>query len=152
SFGKGSVQTIFELPGERALKLTIARYYTPTGRSIQNTGIMPDVWLQPVFRGEDNANLLGPFRYKNERFLPNHLAGDSLTLLDMQPDIRAYYLADEREVDADRPIESDRELEAGITIIKKLRSVYERGVPDASFRASHWLALAAPEIKALSSR
>ena len=42
SFGKGSVQTIFDLPGGSALKLTISRYYTPSGRSIQALGITPD--------------------------------------------------------------------------------------------------------------
>ena len=49
SFGKGSVQTVFELPGQRAIKLTIARYYTPKGRTIQNEGITPDVLFQPVY-------------------------------------------------------------------------------------------------------
>ncbi|HEY3307119.1 MAG TPA: S41 family peptidase [Desulfuromonadaceae bacterium] len=43
SFGKGSVQSIFPLPGNAALKLTTARYYTPSGRSIQAKGITPDV-------------------------------------------------------------------------------------------------------------
>ena len=43
SFGKGSVQTIYELPGGSALKLTISRYYTPSGRSIQAQGIIPDL-------------------------------------------------------------------------------------------------------------
>ncbi|MEE4251782.1 MAG: S41 family peptidase [Alcanivoracaceae bacterium] len=43
SFGKGSVQTILPLHGDRALKLTTARYYTPNGRSIQAEGIAPDI-------------------------------------------------------------------------------------------------------------
>jgi carboxyl-terminal processing protease len=43
SFGKGSVQTILPLHGDRALKLTTARYYTPNGRSIQAEGIVPDI-------------------------------------------------------------------------------------------------------------
>lgn len=43
SFGKGSVQTILPLHGDRALKLTTARYYTPKGRSIQAEGIVPDI-------------------------------------------------------------------------------------------------------------
>jgi len=43
SFGKGSVQTIIPLPGQGAMRLTTARYYTPSGRSIQAVGIEPDI-------------------------------------------------------------------------------------------------------------
>ena len=43
SFGKGSVQTIVPLPGHGAMRLTTARYYTPSGRSIQAEGIEPDI-------------------------------------------------------------------------------------------------------------
>jgi carboxyl-terminal processing protease len=46
TFGKGSVQTIIELPGGAGLKLTTARYYTPSGRSIQAQGIEPDVRVE----------------------------------------------------------------------------------------------------------
>lgn len=51
SFGKGSVQTIVPLPGDVAMRLTTARYYTPSGRSIQKTGISPDI-LVPMARIE----------------------------------------------------------------------------------------------------
>jgi len=43
TFGKGSVQTVIPLPGHGAMRLTTARYYTPSGRSIQGTGIEPDI-------------------------------------------------------------------------------------------------------------
>ena len=43
SFGKGSVQTIIPLPGNGAMRLTTARYYTPSGKSIQAEGIVPDI-------------------------------------------------------------------------------------------------------------
>lgn len=43
SFGKGSVQTVMPLPGYGAMRLTTARYYTPSGRSIQAAGIEPDI-------------------------------------------------------------------------------------------------------------
>jgi carboxyl-terminal processing protease len=46
TFGKGSVQTIFELPGGAGMRLTTMRYYTPSGRSIQAQGIRPDVLIQ----------------------------------------------------------------------------------------------------------
>jgi carboxyl-terminal processing protease len=47
SFGKGSVQTIIPLDGRGALRLTTARYYTPSGRSIQAEGIEPDMVVEP---------------------------------------------------------------------------------------------------------
>jgi carboxyl-terminal processing protease len=46
SFGKGSVQTILPLGDETALRLTTARYYTPSGRSIHEHGIDPDVVIE----------------------------------------------------------------------------------------------------------
>jgi carboxyl-terminal processing protease len=48
SFGKGSVQTIIPVSGGGAMRLTTARYYTPSGRSIQATGIEPDITVQPA--------------------------------------------------------------------------------------------------------
>jgi carboxyl-terminal processing protease len=48
SFGKGSVQTIQELRNGSAVKLTTARYFTPNGRSIQATGIVPDIKLNTL--------------------------------------------------------------------------------------------------------
>ncbi|TWW09014.1 Peptidase S41 [Planctomyces bekefii] len=152
SFGKGSVQTIFELPGERALKLTIARYYTPMGRSIQNVGIIPDIWLQPVSKGDSNENLFGPFRYKNERFLRNHLTveehptdkPDSFR----QPITKAYYLT-ENSLDQDSDSKKhDPELDLALKIFEKVRKTYGNQIPDGTGRASHWLGLAGPTIKA----
>jgi carboxyl-terminal processing protease len=63
SFGKGSVQTLFPLPGYGAIRLTTARYYTPSGRSIQGIGITPNVEVQqtrnppPHFAPEHEADL-----------------------------------------------------------------------------------------------
>jgi carboxyl-terminal processing protease len=64
SFGKGSVQTIIPLPGNGALRLTTARYFTPSGRSIQGVGITPNVEVEasptpePQFGSEHEADLL----------------------------------------------------------------------------------------------
>jgi carboxyl-terminal processing protease len=55
SFGKGSVQTIISLPGGTAIRLTTARYYTPSGRSIQAKGIEPDI-IVPQSRIENLEN------------------------------------------------------------------------------------------------
>ena len=63
SFGKGSVQTIIPLPGHGAMRLTTARYYTPSGRSIQDEGIEPDIVvaaakieLPPAKKGAKSAD------------------------------------------------------------------------------------------------
>ncbi len=48
SFGKGSVQTVIPLPGHGAMRLTTARYFTPSGRSIQGKGIDPDILVEPA--------------------------------------------------------------------------------------------------------
>jgi carboxyl-terminal processing protease len=56
SFGKGSVQTILPLGNNTAIKLTTARYFTPKGRSIQATGIVPDIVAEdPATAGQDNT-------------------------------------------------------------------------------------------------
>jgi carboxyl-terminal processing protease len=57
SFGKGSVQSVLPLPGDGALRLTTALYYTPSGRSIQGVGITPDIYL-PAPRHEQVANIV----------------------------------------------------------------------------------------------
>ena len=53
SFGKGSVQTVMPLRGDGAMRLTTARYYTPSGRSIQALGVSPDIVVQQPRRQPD---------------------------------------------------------------------------------------------------
>ncbi len=156
SFGKGSVQTIFELPGERALKLTIARYYTPGGYSIQNVGIIPDIWLQPVAKTDINENLFGPYRYKNERFLHHHLNFEDTAQADAKvrlPSRKAYYLADHvGEEDSGEPRVQDQEMEMALKVIAKIKDTYGNKLPAGTSRASHWLGLAGPVIAATSDK
>ena len=57
TFGKGSVQTVRQLGPDTALKITTARYYTPSGRSIQAKGIMPDVLIDDTLEGSPYAVL-----------------------------------------------------------------------------------------------
>jgi carboxyl-terminal processing protease len=66
TFGKGSVQTLLPLDNGDSVKLTTARYYTPSGKSIQALGIVPDVVLQP------DGNGGRPARF-SEATLPGHL-------------------------------------------------------------------------------
>ena len=66
SFGKGSVQTVLPLPGNTAIKLTTARYFTPSGRSIQAKGIAPDIVVEESANGATSMRL-------READLENHL-------------------------------------------------------------------------------
>ena len=81
SFGKGSVQTVMPMPGSGAMKLTTARYYTPSGRSIQALGISPDIIVeQPRRVAEDDEEATDtPRRSRSEADLRGSLNNDSLT-------------------------------------------------------------------------
>jgi carboxyl-terminal processing protease len=70
TFGKGSVQTVLPLPNNTAVKLTTARYYTPSGRSIQAKGIEPDVVV------EESPNGAEPHDRIREADLERHLIND----------------------------------------------------------------------------
>ena len=70
TFGKGSVQTVRPLSADTALKITTARYYTPSGKAIQAKGVVPDVWLDETADG----NVFAALRMR-EADLQKHLAG-----------------------------------------------------------------------------
>lgn len=72
TFGKGSVQTILPLKEDNALKLTTARYYTPSGRSIQAEGIEPDIMLERIEIKEKQKQNFEPVK---ESSLSGHLMG-----------------------------------------------------------------------------
>ncbi len=74
SFGKGSVQTIIPLGANGAIRLTTARYYTPSGRSIQAKGIEPDVVVEQELPPELQTKL--PGRSPSEASLRGHLKGE----------------------------------------------------------------------------
>jgi carboxyl-terminal processing protease len=78
TFGKGSVQTIRPLSGDAAVKLTTARYYTPSGRSIQARGILPDVPVDETAEG-DGLNALRMREADLQRHLSNDRDGEQAT-------------------------------------------------------------------------
>jgi len=73
SFGKGSVQTIIPMGDKGALRLTTALYYTPSGNSIQGTGIEPDIKVEQPLPEE----LQGKVRTEGESALPGHIKGQN---------------------------------------------------------------------------
>ncbi len=80
SFGKGSVQTVMPLRSGGAMRLTTARYYTPSGRSIQALGVSPDIVVeQPVAHPDDAAEEDNGRPSRSEADLRGRLENDSLT-------------------------------------------------------------------------
>ncbi|TCL00613.1 carboxyl-terminal processing protease [Shimia isoporae] len=80
SFGKGSVQTVMPLRGDGAMRLTTARYYTPSGRSIQALGVSPDIVVeQPRRAPETEEEEDTSRRFNGEADLRGSLNNDSLT-------------------------------------------------------------------------
>jgi carboxyl-terminal processing protease len=84
SFGKGSVQTVIPLPGDGAMRLTTARYYTPSGRSIQGLGITPDVPVQET--REERATFGGEKEADYNRILTNQ-GGTGQQVLPLRTDL-----------------------------------------------------------------
>jgi carboxyl-terminal processing protease len=74
SFGKGSVQTVMPLDNGDALKLTTARYYTPNDRSIQASGLVPDIRVADDEVLRSAADSRPSPRELRERDLPGHLS------------------------------------------------------------------------------
>ncbi|PKN42956.1 MAG: peptidase S41 [Deltaproteobacteria bacterium HGW-Deltaproteobacteria-18] len=105
TFGKGSVQTIMPLSDGSAVKLTIALYYTPNGRSIQAEGIDPDVELPFVVAAED-ATLPRDFREAN---LSKHLDNPNGET-ELNPE----------ELEAKEALARDNQLRIGLSMVKSL--------------------------------
>ncbi|MGQ0610092.1 MAG: S41 family peptidase [Paracoccaceae bacterium] len=83
SFGKGSVQTLIPIRDQGAMRLTTARYYTPSGRSIQSLGVMPDIVVaQPVTpppTAEEAAAAEAEAKGRSEADLRGAISNDSMT-------------------------------------------------------------------------
>jgi carboxyl-terminal processing protease len=92
SFGKGSVQVPFEMEGGSYLKLTVAKYYTPSGRSIQAEGIAPDVAVESrdAPKADEETALLAAL--PDERDLAGHLAPERSGAAPEDPRIDDYQL------------------------------------------------------------
>ncbi len=81
SFGKGSVQTLVPVRGDGAMRLTTARYYTPSGRSIQALGVAPDIVVnQPIVAPVDpDAPVVEEPKQRSEADLRGIISNDSMT-------------------------------------------------------------------------
>jgi len=121
SFGKGSVQTIVPLQGNGAMRLTTARYYTPSGRSIQNLGISPDIIVEqprpaPV---DEDAEEDTPTNGRSEADLRGTLSNDSLS----EEEIEQIEEDRERAETAAALRDEDYQLAYAIDILKGLNAL-----------------------------
>jgi carboxyl-terminal processing protease len=124
SFGKGSVQTVMPLAGDGAMRLTTARYYTPSGRSIQALGVSPDIVVQqpeppPADTTAEEETPSAAVTDRSEGDLRGALTNDSLT-----EDERTQIEADRaRAEESARLREEDYQLAYAIDILKGLSAL-----------------------------
>ncbi|MDB9944293.1 S41 family peptidase, partial [Octadecabacter sp.] len=119
SFGKGSVQTVMPLRGDSAMRLTTARYYTPSGRSIQALGISPDIIVEQP-RIDPTAEVVQEERNtRSEADLRGSLSNDSLT----EDEIEQIQADRMRAEDAAALREEDYQLAYAIDILKGLSAL-----------------------------
>ncbi|SLN28570.1 putative CtpA-like serine protease [Pseudoruegeria aquimaris] len=122
SFGKGSVQTVMPLRGDGAMRLTTARYYTPSGRSIQALGVAPDIIVEQPRRRpepeEDEPRSEADFS-RSEADLRGSLKNDSIS-----EDERKQLEEEERKVEETAKLrEEDYQLAYAIDILKGLSAL-----------------------------
>jgi carboxyl-terminal processing protease len=121
TFGKGSVQTVVPLPNGAGVRLTTARYYTPSGRSIQATGIVPDMII-PYEEKEITGQGSSPDTRLREEDLPHHFKNNSHKKVDEQGQEKKKKVQSENLVIneiLDRLAE-DNQLHAALFILKNM--------------------------------
>lgn len=121
TFGKGSVQTILPMANETALKLTTARYYTPSGRSIQANGIKPDIQIERVKLAERDD----PGDTLSEADLSGHLENDTIPAAD--PKTQGIEALDKAEQDKKPLATTDYELYEALNLLKGIVLMGQRG-------------------------
>ncbi|MFO8126490.1 S41 family peptidase [Yoonia sp.] len=119
SFGKGSVQTVVPLSQDGAMRLTTARYYTPSGRSIQALGISPDIIVEQPSPREDDGEETEERTQRSEAGLRGSLENDSLT----EDEIRQIEEDRARAEAAAALREDDYQLAYAIDILKGLNAL-----------------------------
>ena len=124
SFGKGSVQTVIPLPGHGAMRLTTARYYTPSGISIQAKGISPDIEVEVakiepidfgIVREED---IRGALDKKQEDDKANKIADNEDNISGTLSNDNETSLGDSLDVSEKRQDEIDFQLSRALDLIR----------------------------------
>lgn len=127
TFGKGSVQTLLPLTQETAVRLTTARYYTPSGRSVQEGGITPDIEVPQL--SDPDYKTRPKFRESDlRRHLINELkVDDEVVQDDGKPDPRYSKSAEELEKEGVK----DFQLHYAVRTIARVGQVQQAGLPAA---------------------
>ncbi len=121
TFGKGSVQTILPLKDGDALKLTTARYYTPSGRSIQADGITPDIMLESLELKKKESNGIDPLKEAN---LSRHLSnGSKEEKKDDTKEAKSKDKKSEKVTDSESLAQTDFELYEALNLLKGITLV-----------------------------
>ena len=92
SFGKGSVQMLYNFQDGSALKLTVAQYLTPGDLSIQGVGIVPDISISPMTVDQEDMDLQVDTLFMRESELPSHLTNESANKTKKPAVVLGYYL------------------------------------------------------------
>ena len=124
SFGKGSVQTILPLAPDKAMKLTTSLYFTPNGRSIQATGIVPDVIVEEAFLTKKSRDIRQYVESDLEGHIPsvNKLSkNEQRTQLEGRDDLSSGELS-EVLVTAEEVLVSDYPLQEALNLLKGINS------------------------------
>ncbi len=124
SFGKGSVQTIIPIKGEGAMRLTTARYYTPSGRSIQALGISPDI-VVPQEAAKPLPAAQQDNQQTSEADLKGILSNDSMTDAEKQQ----YQAEQKKAADEAKLRDNDFQLAYAVDLLRGLAVVNGAGTP-----------------------
>lgn len=109
TFGKGSVQNVIPLPDGTGLKLTVALYYTPSGKSIQAQGIVPDfevLWESPREADKDSFSV-------REKDLTRHLETNAAKKEEKLP----------QDLESKELLEKDNQLRVALQLVKSLPTI-----------------------------
>lgn len=127
SFGKGSVQTVIPLQGRGAMRLTTARYYTPSGVSIQATGIEPDIIVEPA-----KVELIADEKGRSEASLRGHLNNDQVKEEKKPAATGKAASSDELAAEQDYQLSRALDLIRALSIYKNVLETPEDKADDAS--------------------
>ena len=156
TFGKGTVQSIFEFPEKSALKLTVAKYYTPGDISIQSIGISPEVRLTAALISTDRSDIFPNHSRMSEKSLEHHFDNPDAKKTSFEPLVSLRYFesrTDREIVDDETRLNATKEepkaysdgllrdvvIQLGSEIVRRARGPERNDLLLASKQAAGWM-------------